>query len=131
MSQENVEIARHAIDALNRGDLHGAMKDAATDFAFDFSRSRSPERGVYGREDVPRLQDSFGGVWDSVRWEAEEFIEAGDQLVTPITSHNRGRDGIELQVSAAWLWSFRGRRITRITFFQDRREALEAAGLGE
>ena len=57
MSQEHVEIVRRAFDALNRGDLSGAMKDMAADFVFDFSRSMSPERGVYGREDIPRLQD--------------------------------------------------------------------------
>jgi hypothetical protein len=99
MSQENVEIARRVIDALDRGDLPGAMKDMATEFAFDFSRSRSPARGVYGREDIFRLQDDFGGVWESVRWEAEEFIQARDQLITPITTYNRGREGIELQAS--------------------------------
>jgi ketosteroid isomerase-like protein len=131
MSKENMEIARHVFAALNRGDLPGAMKDMATDFAFDFSRSKSFERGVYGREDIPRLQDTFGGVWESVHWEPREFIEAGGQLVTPITTYNRGRDGIELQVRGAWLWSFRDQRIARITFFQDRREALEAAGLME
>jgi hypothetical protein len=93
MSQENVEIAGHTIDALNRGDLRGALKDTTPDFAFDFSRSISPERGVYGREEVPRLQDTFGGVWESVRWELDEFIEAGDQLVTPMTTHNRVATG--------------------------------------
>jgi ketosteroid isomerase-like protein len=131
MSEENVELARHVFDALNRDDLPGAMKDVATDFAFDFSRSRSPERGVYGREDIPRLQDVFGGVWESVRWEPGEFIEAGDQLITPMTTHSRGRGGIEVQTRTAWLWLFRDRRIARITFFQDCREALEAAGLRE
>jgi ketosteroid isomerase-like protein len=131
MSHENVELARHAFDALNRGDLRAAMKDTATDFAFDFSRSRSPERGVYGREDIPRFQDTFLGHWESVRWEPEEFIEADDQVITPFRTYIRGRDGIEVETRNAWLWSFRDRRIARITFFQDRREALEAAGLSE
>lgn len=98
-----VEIAQRVIDALNRGDIPGAIKDTATDFAFDFSRSRSAERGVYGREDVVRLQEDFGGVWESVRYEPDEFIEAGDQIITPMTTYNRGRDGIEDQTSTAWL----------------------------
>jgi ketosteroid isomerase-like protein len=131
MSEENVEIARHVFEALNRGDFPGATKDTTADFAFDFSRSRSPERGVYGREDIPRFSEVFTGVWESIRWEPEEFIDAGDQLITSITSYNRGREGIEVQVRAAWLWSFRDGRITQITFFQGRDEALEAAGLSE
>jgi ketosteroid isomerase-like protein len=126
-----VEIAQRVIDALNRGDIPGAIKDTATDFAFDFSRSRSAERGVYGREDVVRLQEDFGGVWESVRYEPDEFIEAGDQIITPMTTYNRGRDGIEVQTSTAWLWLFGDAQIARVTFFQDRRDALEAVGMSE
>jgi hypothetical protein len=108
------------------------MENLATDFACDFSRSRSPERGVYGREDLPRLVEALalgGGIWESVRWEPEGFIEAGDQLVTPVRMYSQGRDAIEVEARGAWLWSFRDRRIARIIFFQERHEALEAAGL--
>jgi ketosteroid isomerase-like protein len=119
------------IDALNRGDIPGAIKDTAADFVFDFSRSRSPERGIYGRDQVVRLQESFGEVWESVRWEADEFIQAGDAIVTPMRTYNRGRDGIEVQTRAAWLWLFRDGQIARVTFFQESPEALEAAGLPE
>jgi hypothetical protein len=62
MAQENVEIARRVFDALNRGDLPEVMNEMATGFTFDFSRSRNFERGVYGREEIPGLQDAFGGV---------------------------------------------------------------------
>jgi ketosteroid isomerase-like protein len=131
MSRENVEKARRVFDALNRGDLPGAMEDAATDFTFDFSRSRSFERGVYGLGEVPGLQEALAGVWESVRWDATEFIEAGDQVITPLTMNNRGRQGIEVKTTVAWLWSFRDGQVARITFFQSRDEALEAAKLRE
>ncbi len=124
MSEENAQLARQVFDALNRGDVSGALDDMTADFVFDFSRSRSPELGLYGRDDIPRFWDAFAGVWESVTWEPEEFLESGDRLITPLTTVNRGRDGIEVRVSAAWLWSFRDRRISRITFFQDREDAL-------
>jgi len=126
-----VEIVRRVFEALNRGDLAGAMAASATDFVFDFSRSISPERGVYGTEDIPGVIDAFIGPWESVRYEPEEFIEAADQVVTPFKMHNRGRGGIELQTRVAWIWTFRDGQVARITFFQNRREALEAAGLRE
>src|SRR5207248_4615493 len=85
MSRENIEIARRAFEALNRGDLSGALKDSAGDFVFDFSRSLSPERGVYGREDIPRFRDVFVGQWDSVRYEPEELIEVDDQVIAAFT----------------------------------------------
>jgi ketosteroid isomerase-like protein len=131
MSEENVAVARRVIEALDNGDLAGAMKEAAADFVFDFSRSISPERGVYGRDDLPRLVETFFGDWESQRYEPGDFIEAGNRLITPMKTHLRGRDGIEVETRFAWLWWFHDGRIQRITFFQDADEALEAAGLSE
>jgi ketosteroid isomerase-like protein len=132
MSRENVEIARQVFDALNRGDLPAAMKHAAPGFVFDFSRSRGLDGGVYGRDEMSKFQEGLVGVWESVHWETEELIEvAGDRLVTVQTAHMRGRDDIAVQTRGAWLWQFRDGRIARVTFFQERHEALAAAGLSE
>ena len=88
MSEENVEIARQTFDALNRDDLPAAMKHAAPDFVFDFSRSRGLDGGVYGRDEWLKLAEAAAGLWESVRWETEEFIEAaGDRLITVRSTH--------------------------------------------
>jgi len=132
MSEENVEIARRVFDALTHDDLPAAMKDAAPDFVFDFSRSRGLDRGVYGHEEWLKAGEAALGLWESVRWEVEEIIEAAeDRLVTVQTAYMRGRDDIVVQTRGAWLWLFRDGRIARVTFFQERRDALEAAGLEE
>ena len=131
MSQENVETIRRFIEALNRGDVPNAIKETPADFSFDFSRSVSPERGVYGRDDIPELIETFFGDWESLHYEPDEFIVVGDRLITPMHIHFRGRDGIELHARFAWVWLFRDGQVQRITFFQDHAEALEAAGLSE
>jgi hypothetical protein len=41
----------------------------------------------------------------------------------------RGRDGIEVSVATTWLITIRGGNIERGCLYQDKREALEAAGL--
>ena len=132
MSQENVEIARAAIDALDRGDIDAALKDAARDFVFDFSRSVGMEAGVYKLDQMRTWWGQWAGeMWESSRFEAGEFIEAGDLVMTPVTNLLRGRDGIEVQARGAWVWTFREGSVARITFYQERQEALEAAGLQE
>ena len=132
MSEENVQIARQVFDAMTCDDLPAAMEHAAPDFVFDFSRSRSFDGGEYGRDEMPALQETFGGLWESMRWEPEEFIEAPeDRLVTVQTAYMRGRDDIVVSTRGAFLWLFRDGRVARVTFFQERREALEAAGLSE
>jgi ketosteroid isomerase-like protein len=111
MSRENVEIVRAAIDALNSGDLDAVLEHAAPDFEFDFSRAVGPAHGVFGRDALPDLFREFDGPWQSVRREVEEFIEAGEQIVTPLTSIIWG--GTDLSYRLAWPWC--GRSATELS----------------
>jgi len=51
--------------------------------------------------------------------------------MTPVTNLLRGRDGIEVQARGAWVWTFRDGSVARVTFYPERQDALEAAGLSE
>jgi ketosteroid isomerase-like protein len=84
---------------------------------------------VFGRDEVPGVLGELDEPWESVRRHADEFIEAGEQVVTPLTSYHRGRDGIELRARVAMVWTIHDGAITRITFYQELQEALEAAGV--
>ena len=129
MSQENVEIVRAALDAYNRADFEAISRFAAPGCTFDWSRSIGPQRGVYGIDELSKFNTAEH--FDSVRTEPEEFIEVGDQVVTPLVGHYRGRDGIEVMARFTYLWSIREGAVARVTLYQKREEALEAAGLRE
>ena len=129
MSQENVKIVRASIDGYNRGDWNALIKDAAAGFEFDFSGSVGPGRGVYSLDQLRGFFDEFFESWESLRIEVDEFIEAGEHVVTPNTIYAQGRDGIEVQARGALVWTIRAGSITRVCFYQERQEALEAAGL--
>ncbi|MGH2965000.1 MAG: nuclear transport factor 2 family protein [Solirubrobacterales bacterium] len=129
MSQENVEIVRAALDAYNRGDFEGLSRFAGPDFTFDWSRSIGPQRGVYGIDELSKL--NIAEQFETARTEPEEFIEVGDQVITPLVGHFRGRDGIEVTARFTYLWSVRDGAVARVTLYQEREEALEAAGLRE
>ena len=131
MSQENVGIVQAAVDAWNRGDWDATLKDAAPNFEFDFSRSVGPGRGVYRLDQMGEFFQEFTDAWESFRLEADEFIQAGDHVVMPNTLHAQGRGGIEVQARGAWIWTIRDRGVTRLCFYQDRSDALEAVGLSE
>jgi ketosteroid isomerase-like protein len=131
MSQENVEIVRAAVDAYNRGDFDAAMKDAAPDFEFDFSRAVGPLHGVFRLDQMRRVWDEVREPWESVRIELDELIDAGEQVVATRTGFMRGRDGIEVQARITEVWTIRDRAIVRVCLYQEKREALEAAGLSE
>ena len=131
MSQENVEMVRDAWSGLDRGDLEAAFKDAAPDVEFDQTRALGTDRGVYTLDEFKRLTQSFIDTWQSVRWEADELIDAGEHVVLAFTNRLTGRDGITLEAHGTLVWTFRAERIVRVCLYQDRAEALEAAGLPE
>jgi ketosteroid isomerase-like protein len=68
--------------------------------------------------------------WESYYIEAEEFIDAGDQVVSLTRVRAKTtRDAVAVEHRPAALWSLRDGRITRVQFYLHREEALEAAGL--
>ena len=131
MSQENVEIVKAAHDAVNRGDWDAAFQDAAPGFELDMSRAVGPVSGVLSLDQLRRALEDFAGYWESLRIEPHEFTEAGDRLVVPWTVHVRGRDGIEVVSRPTFVWTIRDGAIERVVMYQERQDALEAAGLSE
>ena len=89
----------------------------------------SAQRGVYGIDELSTF--NIAEQFETARTEAEEFIEVGDRVVTPLVGHYRGRDGIEVTARFTYLWSIRDGAGVRVTLYQEREEALEAAVLSE
>ena len=69
--------------------------------------------------------------WSSYYIEAEEFIDAGDEVVSLTRVRARTtRDAVAVEHRPGAVWSLRDSKIVRRRF-SDRDEALEAAGLSE
>ena len=84
----------------------------------------------------PQIDRQFGEedleAWEERRLEAEEFIDAGDDVVVLLHEYRRGRgSGIELEAKTAVVCAVNGGRVVRIQGYMDRGAALEAAGLSE
>jgi hypothetical protein len=103
----------------------------APSFECDASGSNGPFRGVYALDEMRGALDDLAEVWESNRYEADEFIEVGKYAVTPFTNQLRGRDGIEVQARAVWVWTVGDDSGTHYCLYQGRQEALEAIGLSE
>ena len=93
MSQENVEIVSAAIEAFNRRDFDALSGFLAPDAELDWSRATGPLQGVFGRDQVRSFWDEFVGTWESVRIEPDEFIQAREQVVVPVTGTCGGATG--------------------------------------
>jgi len=130
MSQENAEVARRHQDAWNRRDLRTWLGFFRSDAEIDWSRARGPFKGVYrGPHEFEAFWDVFWSTFEDVQVETYDFTEAGSEVVYSNTGHLRGRDGIKVIARSTFLYTFENGQITRLRTFQERAEALEAAGL--
>jgi ketosteroid isomerase-like protein len=136
MSEENVELIRRGFEAVNRGDLEGAIELADPPPEFEFVPHgvlipdlASVQRGPEGWR---RVNEMFWGEFDDPHIETHEMIDAGDQVFTSFTLSGRGKhSGVETTWEAFSVWTVRDGRVVRWLGFTDRAEALEAAGLSE
>jgi ketosteroid isomerase-like protein len=133
MSQENVEIVRKAFESFLGGDLEKAKQLVDPQVEFHGTVGGLEEgRVAYG---LPQAVRTFWGeedleAWNERRLEAEEFIDAGDDVVVLLHEYRRGRrSGIELETDTAVVCAVSGGRVVRIQGYMERHEALEAAGL--
>jgi ketosteroid isomerase-like protein len=132
MSEENVEIVRRHNEAWNRRDLTAWLGSFGSGAEVDWSRSRGPLKGVYrGYGELEVFWDAFHSTFEDVHVEFHAFTEAGSDVVVPNTSHIRGRQGIEVVARSNFVFTVENGQITRLRMFQERAEALEAAGLSE
>jgi ketosteroid isomerase-like protein len=130
MSQENVEVVRRGIEAWNRRDATTLSALWRSDGVIDWSRARGPFRGIYrGEREREAFWDEFWSTFQCAQIETYDVVEAGAEVVVPNTAHMRGRDGIEVSARSTFVFTVENGQTTCLRLFQERAEALEAAGL--
>jgi ketosteroid isomerase-like protein len=138
MSQAHVEIAKRAIDAFNQSDLMVGGSDPLPtlnefcdpDVEWDFSRRGVDPEVYHGYEGWLRIAEQFGEAWQELRWEIEEIIDAGDDIVLFTNMIGLSKSGLKLSQTVGQVWTFRDGKIVRDRFFgEDRVGCLEAVGL--
>ena len=131
MSQENVELARSALDAFNRRDKAAwlALSDAAVE---NIPPSDWPESGrVQGPERVWDFLVAAQDVWgdESAPFEYVEIFDVGsDKVAADLRRDVRGKSSGASVVFSYWqVGTFRNGKMVRLEWFGSRGEALEAA----
>jgi ketosteroid isomerase-like protein len=129
MSQENVEIVRRAMEASTRRD------NEATFALYD------PEVELLGPVDgavyrgLTGVRAFFGDwftTWDELTYDAEEWIDAGDDVIAALHVRARGRQsGVPVERREWHVWTLRDSKLWRLRIYATKPEALEAVGLSE
>jgi len=137
MSQENVERARAAYDALGwavqNGDfdaffreyVHPEVEWVPLEGALDTDVRR-------GKEAVRGRMMAMLDVMDEPEIEAQEIIDAGEKVVIAIRISGRGRaSGIDVEANWFHVLTERDNKAVRIEWHRTREDALKAAELRE
>jgi ketosteroid isomerase-like protein len=136
MSRENVEIVRRIYEAVARRDDVTPFDVYAEDIVWDLSNASraalNPKPVYHGHEGVRQAWRSALSAFGEVDFEVEELIDAGDQVLAVIREREVGRaSGVPVETSHLAVWTLAGRKVTRMQVFDDRQQALTAAGLRE
>lgn len=145
MSEQNVELVRTlqpndvdlvkvfrsagAAEALMAGaDDVPISPDAVIEFVGgEGALERGGYRGVEGLVEGWRV---WLEGWDSQVMQLEELIDAGEQVVALVRIKGRTtRHGVEVEHAPAAVWTIEDGTVVGISFYLDRDQAFEAAGL--
>ena len=132
MSQENVELVRAAFQAWDPNDTERFALHL--DPTFEYEMSYGPEKGVYrGWQATLDAWHQWQEPFSQFRWEADDFIDAGDDgVVVPFIEGGQGRaSGVQVEQRPAYVCSVRKGKIRRLTEYRTTADALEAVGLSE
>jgi ketosteroid isomerase-like protein len=133
MSHENVKIVRAMYEtAISGKQLDARFEFLAPDVEFHLSGVFPDLEPVYrGHEGVRKLNEQLNEPWEELSLDPERFIDIGSRVLVLSHFHATGRDGMEVRLSFAHLWTLRKGQIVRADAFSDQQEALEAVGLSE
>ncbi|MEK6271438.1 MAG: nuclear transport factor 2 family protein [Actinomycetota bacterium] len=137
MSEENVERAREAYDALGlavrKGDLDAFFRQYVHPEIEWVPLEGAPDVApAHGHGPVKARMMAMLDVMEEPQIDPEEIIDAGERVVIAIRISGRGRaSGIDVEASWFHVLTARDNKVVRIEWHRSRDEALEAAGLRE
>jgi ketosteroid isomerase-like protein len=130
MSRKNVEMVRDFIDAYNRRDFDGAVKDFDPELEWVLPARQSSD-SCRGPDEVRRFWEGLDDTFEELRLKPQEWVDAGDRVATRLRHYGKGKgSGLEIDTELYHqVVTFRNGRMVRIEYFAAWVEALEAAGL--
>jgi ketosteroid isomerase-like protein len=131
MSEENVEIVRRGWDAYERGDLSAAFANLSPDLVTHVMQGAV---GTYhGPEGLLQSLIDWAEGFDELDQKAEEFIDAGHgQVIVRVHQTARLTDSSAPVEGIFWfVTTVREGNLVRVEVWNDKDEALKAAGMSE
>ncbi len=131
MPEENVEVVRRALDALNRRDVEAYLALASPQI--ELINPASPIEGpTSGHEGIRRFFSELAAFADTSAFQIDDVRAVGEQVLALFTLTTVGRtSGAETIASLTGVYDLEGGKLRRVRIFTDHAGGLEAVGLPE
>jgi ketosteroid isomerase-like protein len=132
MSEENVEVVRRAVDAINRRDIDAYLACCTEDIQL-VPPNAQIDGSYEGPSGVRQFLADVEGAMPDLRLEVEGLESIGpDEVLAHVRATASGRTtGIDTGAKFINVYELANGRISRVRGFPDREMALRAAGLSE
>jgi ketosteroid isomerase-like protein len=129
MSRENVELVRRGYAAWDGGDLPAILGLLAEDVVTR-RVAPLPDPGTFhGREGLLQVLAEWVEGFDEFAMHAEEYVEAGQQVVVRVRQVARGhRSGVPVEATFWFVHSMEDGKVAGLDLYATREDALEAVG---
>jgi ketosteroid isomerase-like protein len=130
MSAQNVETVRRLVEAFNDRDIDAMLPDIQPDAELHPLRAQLEGKAYRGHDGLREMLADFDQDWELVQMDAEQFRDAGDQVVALGRLRARGRTSrVDLDVPMGFVWKLRDGKAVYLKTFSEQADALRAAGL--
>jgi ketosteroid isomerase-like protein len=128
---DNVEAVRRGYEAFNRGDVEASLAVLHPEIEWHTYIVPGPGGGTYhGYDGVRELWSDARRIFGEFRNVPEDLFDAGDRVVAFVRVEGIGsQSGVPVHARIAHLYTFRDGKVIRVESFEDRDEALRAAGI--
>jgi ketosteroid isomerase-like protein len=128
MSRENIEVVRRAYDL--DGDVDALLELCAGDIEIRDQPALPGSRVAVGHEGVRAWYAELVEGLHYMRFEPQEFIDAGDRVLVVTQATTRGKgSGVEVEMRFSSVWTIRDGKAVSLVSYDTHAEALHAAGL--
>jgi ketosteroid isomerase-like protein len=115
MSEENVEIARKSVDAVNRGDIEEVLAFIDADAEYHSPIIGGAEGNLYrGHDGFRKWFAESTASFEQLDTELTDFRTVDDRVIAFGRIYARGREsGVELDSETGWVFTVRGGKIVK------------------
>ena len=132
MSEQNVELHRRLVEALNGRDIDALLACLDPDVEYHPLLSRVAVTAYHGHDGIRSWFGQLDDAWEELRLDAEAYFDLGDETLLFYVLRGRGRhSGAEVEVAGAHVCRWRDGLGVCAKQYAHREDALKELGVAE